>query len=350
MVDEATSVTFGAGKFVAVGTHYEWASGSPGKVEARVWLSADGTTWEVAPSDPAFEDAHPTRIITTHDGSLVVFGYVQAVDHMPDEIPVYATWRSADGLTWRRDELLSSEPQVLPVDGVVSGREGYVLGRAQALDLSVGPSGGELWQSRDGLSWELVHESPDEHVSALAAGDEGFVAVLSSPGSDSRVAWASADGREWFVGDALPTELAQASLAGLGGDWVMVGKGSEGPPDEPGPVSPGVYELPVWFSANGLTWQRVASIRWPGEGLGFASPGPLVSVGDRLFLSPIAAGGGPRLSSAGVRSSADGAEWETTDIDPGVTVMDGAEHGGTVVLVGYVGPGQAATFWTNERP
>ncbi len=84
--------------------------------------------------------------------------------------------------------------------------------------------------------------------------------------------------------------------------------------------------------------------------MGFASPGNLVSAGGRLFLSPVAAGAGPRLSSAGVWSSVDGAIWETTDIRTHVTSVEGPEHDGTVVLIGYVGPGQSATFWINERP
>ena len=351
MVEEATSVTFGADQFVAVGHHYEFASGTPGSFEGRIWLSSDGTSWEAVPSDPAFERATLTTIITAGDGSLVVYGYVSPPPSpMSDGIPVYTTWHSTDGLTWRRSELASLERQVLPVNGVVHGRQGYVLRQAQGLNLSSGPSGGEMWQSVDGLSWDLVYESADERITALAPGDEGFVAVRSAQDYTTRVASASADGREWFDGDALPEELAQGSLAGLGGDWVMVGRGTEGPPAEPGPVSPGVYELPVWFSSNGLAWQPVASISWPGDGLGFASPGYLVNSGDRLFLSPMAAGAGPRLSSAGVRSSADGTVWESTDIRNEVSIVDGAEHDGTVVLVGYVGPGQTATFWTNDRP
>lgn len=351
MVAEATSITYGAGQFVAVGRHYSWADGGPGASEGRIWLSSDGTSWEAVPSDPTFERATLTKIITAADGSLVVHGYVSPPSSpMPDAIPVYTTWRSTDGSKWRRDELASLELRVLPVDHVVHGRSGYMLGQAHGLDLGAGPSGAELWHSPDGVSWDLVYESPEERVVALKAGDEGFVAVRSARDYSTRVASASADGRDWYDGDPLPDEFAQASLAPLRGDWVMVGLGLDGPPAEPGPVSPGRYELPVWFSANGLEWQPLTAIRWPGDGLGFGSPGSLVSVGERLFLSPAAAGAGPRLSSAGVWSSSDGASWDTTDIGPDVTIVDGAEHDGTVVLVGYVGPGQSATFWINERP
>lgn len=349
ILDEPTSVTFGANQFVAVGRHYEYAPGEPGSIEGRIWLSSDGTSWEALPSDPVFKHATLTRVITASDGSLVVYGSIQPATHMPDAIPVYATWRSADGRTWQRSEVESLARGVLSVEGVVQGRQGYVMRQAHNLSLGSGPSGGELWQSLDGLSWDLVYETADERIISLAGGDEGFVAVRST--ADHRaVAIASADGREWIDGDALPEELTQASLAALGGDWVMVGLGSEGPPGEPGPVTPGVWDLPVWFSANGLAWHQVGSISWPGDGLGFAFPGPLVSVGDRLILSPFAAGGGPRLPSAGVWSSADGSTWETADIRSDVTVVDGAENAGTVVLVGYVGPGQSATFWLNERP
>jgi len=352
-VEEATSVTFGAGQFVAVGSRYEFAPGNPGSYEARVWRSLDGRSWEATPTSPTFERATLTTIITAGDGSLVVYGYVSPPPSpMHDEIPTYHTWRSTDGLTWRRSHIESLARGVLPVNGVVHGRQGYLVVQAHQLDLGAGPSGSELWHSLDGLSWELAHENAEERIITIGAGDEGFVAVRSAQDSASRVASASADGREWFDGDALSEDLVRTSpgLAALGGEWVMVGLGSDGPPTEPGPVSPGAYDLPVWFSANGLAWQHVATIGWQGDGLGFASHGPLVSVGDRLFLSPAAAGAGPRLSSAGVWSSADGTSWTSTDIPAGVTIVDGAEHAGTVVLVGYVGAGESAGFWSNERP
>lgn len=348
MLDEVAAVTFAAGQFVAVGRHYEFAPGSEGSAEGRIWLSSDGTSWEVVPSDPTFEHATLTSVVTAGDGTLLASGFIFTPSQALDSLAAYEMWHSTNGRTWRG--AAEFETAVLPIGRVVHGRQGYLLSRAHGLSLATGPSGAELWHSLDGLSWDLVYESADERITTLAAGDEGFVAVREAADYATRITMASADGREWFDGDMLPEELAASSLAALDGDWVMVGRGSEGPPAEPGPVTPGVWELPVWFSANGLQWEPMTSISWPGDGLGFAGPGPLVSIGERLFLSPVAAGGGPRLSSAGVWSSADGSSWETTDIRTDVTIVDGAEHDGTVVLVGYVGPGLSATFWVNQRP
>lgn len=350
VVDEVAGVTFAAGQFVAVGKHYEFASDtSPGSIEGRVWLSSDGLSWEALASDPEFKNVTLTGVVTARDGTLIARGFIDPLIRMQDQIPVYTTWRSTDGRTWRHSDV-ELATSVVPVGGVASGRKGYLQTRAHDLSLGSGPSGAELWHSLDGLVWDLVYQSADERILTLAAGNEGFVAVRQAPDFRTRLTMASADGREWFDGEPLPEEFAQPSLAALGGDWVLVGRGLEGPPAEPGPVSPGVYDLPVWFSANGLDWQPGANIRWPGDGLGFASPGPLVSVGGRLFLSPSAAGAGPRLGSAGVWSSLDGTNWESTDIPSNTTIVGGAEHDGAVLLVGYGGPGQTATFWRNERP
>lgn len=349
-LDEPVGVTVADGQFVVVGRHYEYAPGSPGAPEARIWLSPDGLSWEAIPSDPVFERATLTAVLTAADGTLVVHGSVQPPSEILDAAPVHATWHSTDGRTWRRSADAGLDG-AHAINTVVGGRQGYLLSRIHDPSLGDVPRGGELWHSTDGVSWQRVYETEDETITSVAAGDEGFVAVRSAdPDGRPRTTSASADGREWVAGGPLPEEFAQLALASLGGDWVLVGLGLEGPAAVPGPVSPGRYELPVWRSANGLTWEPAATIEWPNDELGFAGPGPLVSVGDRLFLSPYAAGAGPRLSSAGVWSSVDGRTWETVDIGPDVTIVGGAEHAGAVIVVGYVGPGLRASMWVNERP
>jgi hypothetical protein len=348
-LDEPAGVTVADGQFVAVGRHHEYEPGSPGAPEARIWLSPDGLSWEAIPSDPVFERATLAAVLTAADGTLVVHGSVQPPGEILDAAPIHATWLSTDGRTWRRSDDAGLDG-MHAINTVVAGGRGYLLSRIHDPSLGDVPRGGELWHSTDGLSWQLVYETKDQHIAPVAAGDEGFVAVRSAADGGELITLASADGREWLAGDALPEEFAQRGLASLRGDWFMVGLGLEGPPSVPGPVSPGRHELPVWRSANGLTWEPSASIEWPYDGLGFAGPGPLVSVGDRLFLSPYAAGAGPRLSSAGVWSSVDGRTWEMVDIGPDVTIVGGAEHAGAVVVVGYVGPGLRATMWINERP
>lgn len=349
MLDEPAGVTVANGQFVAVGRHYEYEPGSPGSPEARIWLSPDGFTWEPIPSDPVFERATLTAVLTAADGTLVIHGSVHAPSQFLDAPPSHATWQSTDGRTWRRSDD-AGLTGAHAINTVAAGRRGYLLSRIHDPSLGDVPRGGELWHSTDGLSWQLVYETTDETIVTVAAGDEGFVAIQSTADGGPRSTWASADGRRWIAGDQLPQEFAQAALTSLGGDWVLVGWGLDGPAAVPGPVSPGRYDLPVWRSEDGLLWSPSSIIEWPDDGLGFAGPGPLVSVGGRLFLSPYAAGAGPRLSSAGVWSSVDARTWETVDIGPDVTIVGGAEHAGVVVVVGYAGPGLRATMWVNERP
>ena len=338
VVEHVLAVAYGADQFVGVGVHYA-AGGLPdiGPVphEGRIWLSPDGESWEQLESQPIFDDATLTSLVTAPDDSLLAFGNIDRFEPSTGAFDSEAgAWRSSDGRSWERVDL--GLPSEVRIGEVVHGAQGYLLSASagQSQDLS------ELWLSADATSWERVNQlAPQRPITAIAAGDEGFVAVMRGEVGDARATIASADGREWFDGDAL---AGFGPLTSRGGDWIT--------------VTSSVMELPVpidvSFSANGLDWGRAASIHDPDERDNFGRAAGLTSAGSRAFLSvALIVCCGSVAVPAGVWSSIDGTSWEQTDINPDGLVEAGVEHDGIAVLAGYVGVAEGrATFWVNQRP
>jgi len=337
IVEHVLAVAFGADQFVGVGVHYTGHPPDTGPVphEGRIWLSPDGESWEQLDSQPIFDDATLTSLATARDGSLIAFGNIDSFEASTGAFDSEAAaWRSSDGRSWERIDL--GLPSEVRIGQVVHGAQGYLLSASstQFQDLN------ELWLSTDATSWERVHQTAQRRIDAIAAGDEGFVALLLGESGDARATLASADGREWFEGDALAGY--GRPLTSLGGDWIT--------------VTSSVQELPVpidvWFSANGLDWSSAGSIHDPDERDNFGFAAGLTSAGGRSFLSTaLAVCCGSVAVPGGVWSSVDGTSWQQTDIDADGMVAAAAEHNGIVVLAGYVGVYEGrATFWVNQRP
>lgn len=327
--EHVLGVTFGAGQFVAVGIHYD-VGGLPdtGPVphDGRVWLSPDGASWETLSSGSTFEGVTFSGLLTLLDGSVLAFGRIDQDEGPSLEHPGEpATWRSVDGRTWERVDV--GLPVGFFATAAAQGAKGYLLvGSFEFEDPR------QLWLSPDGLRWQQVYISSGTYIVDIGAGDDGFVSLLSGAGVN-RVTIASADGREWVDGDT--TLAGFGPLAPLGGDWITT---------DASVVE--THVIPIWFSANGLAWAKVADISDPGYGEGFGYARELTSAGGSVFLS------GARRTTAsvaipgGVWSSRDGHTWELTDIRADGLVLAAAEHDGAVVLAGYVGVNQGrATFW-----
>jgi hypothetical protein len=337
--EHVTALAFGSGQFVAVGTHYDTAY-APDQdkwppPEGRVWLSRDGASWEPLASQPTFAHAVLSDLVTAQDGSMIAFGEIVtgASPESFDSVLEPAVWRSLDGRMWDRVDL--SLPIDLQVGRVVHGAKGYLLDGFS--------SSRQMWLSIDGLAWEpagkiLELDLEPGSLQGLGAGDEGFVASFVAASGDVDVAVASADGRTWFSGDALPGH--SSAVAPMGGDWVAV-------------VVPGLHDLPVdlavLVSTNGIDWAETARIHDPEERDSFGYIGGLVSAAGRVFLTvalSVLCECGPIPISGGVWSSQDGITWEQTDTGPESVVVAGAEHDGTVVLAGYAGG--RVTFWVSR--
>jgi hypothetical protein len=190
------------------------------------WTYADGT-WSRADL--------PRRVLA----ATAADGYMWAV--VGDQHPP-TLWRSSDGLSWDKVAELSG-PKDLFYAQLAVGPNGWVITGEQVTD-GPGPIpeyGWYAWTSPDGLTWTAV-DKPPEHVAALAADNQGFVAVGFDTGGccawdpeyAKGVIWTSADGRTWrqqankgWVG-RLPTEItvSESTVIALGADWTLDDSGS----------------------------------------------------------------------------------------------------------------------------
>lgn len=323
--EDAHSVARGRDNFVALGVRWEPINEvGYGPARQRVWISPDGRSWAEVDLAPEFEAARLVDVVPTPDGGFAALGSELGPEGRE---PFAAVWRSIDGQAWEKVE--SGLPQVLQLEKVVRGAAGYLLLAPQMANAD--PT---LWFSHDALAWEEVEHYSQEggyvKLDDIGAGDEGFVAFgIRQPvvgGEWERFAVASADGREWIdsplpFGDEDPDSQPEASIAALGGDWIVALPGSS---------------TQIWFSANGLDWEQRGSVE--GNGV-------LQAIDGRLFLSPDA---GVPYGGPGVRSSVDGRDWEELDLDGRASI--GAVATGPLgpVLVGSISSGgfeASASFW-----
>lgn len=225
------------GGYVAAGIAYDAQLPGVGPTPAhslRIWLSADGRTWE--PVATQLENVQFTTLVVRADGSLLATGWRSTLsEYGYVETGELAAWTSADGREWAEAEI---GMPVVPTT-IARGAAGYLaLVRPDATEEF------ELWHSPDAIAWTAVRDGVAGRID-VAAGDEGFVAMgTTSAASDETFAIASGDGREWFNASS-PPPASSALIAALEADWIaMVAFGTEG-------VT--VTGLASW-SANGLEW------------------------------------------------------------------------------------------------
>ena len=165
--------------------------GVPGADAAGIWRSADGEAWERIGGD--FPAAFMWSIAEGGPG-LVAVGWRRNPD------PDLAVWTSADaGLTW----VLAPDPEGFAgfeATDVTALADGSLAMVGSAFD----GSGGRIWHSADGLTWELaVDDMAGAHARALALTPAGLVAVGGGDDMQGR-AWISTDGVAWSpLGDAV---------------------------------------------------------------------------------------------------------------------------------------------------
>jgi hypothetical protein len=361
---EVTDMTYAAGHFIAVG--YREPDDQRGHVgppidEARIWISADGRTWEQLDLGAEFVDAHPRGVEALPDGSAVAYG---SIDPPPPAAPRAAAWRSVDGREWTPMAL--GEPPDPVSTSVLRGPRGQV----GIVDRYEGENGEqrfvEFWYSADGSSWEKVHELAPENgylpgISSMEAGPEGFVVTghryrfEGETRDDRPLVLASGDGRAWFEAPASATPQIGSvmSLASIGGDWMILGT-------QGGDMGTG-STAEAWFSANGLAWERRGTFDMPLPANPYETEigtfvGEVVNTGERVVVSGLTSicCHGPAWA-AGVWSSHDGRSWERLGFPEGTVVSAGAEHDGVVVLGGFdrARPEDEfkarAVFWIGER-
>ncbi len=195
-----------------------------GVVGILVGSRGSGELEEAAPAASAASAATTTSAMATTTASEAVATVAGAPDGPPLE--------------------LSRVDVSLPVSWIqdVVGRDGVIYATGGVFSEDVAENRTELWSSTDGVDWTRVGTITEgsTHVSALAAGPAGFVAVGTrweepdpaeqtffgpAPSSEALV-WTSSDGRTWTE-DVLPATPFEDSMLPISiyTGWAAIGDG-----------------------------------------------------------------------------------------------------------------------------
>jgi len=272
------AITAGGPGFIAVGTEQAATADGGFAVDAVVWVSPDGETWERIDSP--------------------VFGAGAA--ELGDRIGQLGTqWMS---------EVVTNGDRIIAV-----GYEDYAAA---------------VWTSVDGYTWERVVDddlppgTTDSYMDAVATYEGGFIAVGRHRG-DAAV-WLSPDGLDWteVVNDDLrgdsDGQVSLEDVAAFDGGFVAVG--------DKGWANPGegteTYELFLAFSQDGRNWERVPVVDELSGDLGLVLPPDMaertmdgvavVATEDRLFVSAAVGVGDGALFA-----SEDGRSWQAVPVPEG---------------------------------
>ena len=314
---------------------------------ARVWRSADGSSWEdVSPAEIP-ENTQLTQLVVAADNALVAYG-LWFEDPLAGAFEPVA-WESSDGERWTQID--SPFPAQAWVMDAAQGALGTV-----AIVVEPGAPGLAVWWTGDGRAWERVHDLGSEGSYTIGAGAEGFVVAGWQPidgAGQNPVAWASGDGQAWLAAES-PPGLA-AGVAPRGPDWIAIAAPPETVIGEPSAAE-------VWSSSNGLEWAAIGSLPLAAVDVGggacseypsaFLSAGPWLVAGTTVSY-PCSEGG---VQTRGAQSlSVDGTQWTTLpfgeaadEIGLGTAITGAVELGGRLVLAGE--RDGEAVFWVGEVP
>lgn len=254
-------VIVGGPGFVAFGNDADIDFGAP-----FAWASSDGQHW--AASDLNSIGAYGLVFGATQlDGQLLAGGGLMGEDG-PDHGPA-AMWRSTDGVHWTQTLLDANG-----VDGADALPPVAIAGRLVTLGSGYHPAVGRVWQSVDGLTWQLQADDPtwvDAHFHDLAVIGERLVVVGSVwqevPYNGRPAIWTSDDAETWT------RQYFGPCCTGIG--WVMAYGGG----------GLAFSDTVVYASVDGLTWDLAGTIA------GFH--GHILKVVNTRTYGPVALGEGP---------------------------------------------------------
>ena len=233
-------------------------------------------------------------------------GVIGAENGTPDDV-----WKSKDGVNW---ELVAAtvpwqergNQMVTVFDGsiwVMGGQAGAAGQTNFVADLKAGkpippapPPLGDVWRTKDGLSWELVTDKAPWAPRGMITGANGGVPVLhgrmwilgggyvgtggttlsslrydleQQPRLKTRLfhndVWSSTDGREWTCHIAegkapWPARSYHDTAAWDGKLWVL--GGHRGMADHAAEVATDGNRNDVWYSADGEHWEELPNTPW----------------------------------------------------------------------------------------
>ena len=194
--------------------------GVPAADAAGIWHSTDGESWSRV--GPDLEHAFLWSIAEGGPG-LVAVGWRRNPE------PDLAVWTSADdGRTWElsQDPERGAGSEATDVIALESGDISMVGGAHDG-------SGGRMWASADGITWELAMIDGSDLIPGAVARtvsslSGGLVAVGGSETMEA-LAWFSADGRSWeqIDGSATPNAYFPAAVS-VDGSMLIAGATQEG--------------------------------------------------------------------------------------------------------------------------
>lgn len=247
-----SAVTVGGSGYVAVGGTVGCSNPSSAncRLDAAVWVSADGLVWERVESDSFRSDAvrevsHGDPIdgdqfmndVTAGPAGLVAVGAAPVID--PDRASGYlervGIWLSPDGLGW----------DLLPYNEETFGGVSEIRRIVTLDDRLVAVGGARAWVSTDGAAWDgtVIDPSPSAKVFDLTVWNGLAVAV--GVVDDHPAVWASEDGAVWTSVAAPDLEAARGSLQGIGGsDSGLVALGT----------NLSTARTIAWRSEDGIEW------------------------------------------------------------------------------------------------
>ena len=285
---DAKSWTF----LVAVGS-----DGSNGDLDAALWRSSDGASWEAVPGLRVPDgDEEITRISGQIGGG-------------------WRTGDGKDGAVWRFGQDGTPRADAAPIrDAALGGPGDQWINRVRPLEsgfVAVGFDDGNAgaWVSPDGQRWNRVHAEAlggdgEQEILDAYNFDSQLVAVGVErvDGENSGVVWRSRDGENWErVPDPKGTFSTSSeiqlnrvvSTEGLSAVPALIAGGSDG------------EDAAVWTSEDGERWVRELDPSGSFGAMGQAAIQSLVA--DRL---PVLA-----VGSAGSEDGSDAAVWRGDPLD-----------------------------------
>lgn len=335
-VVEESTITTPATETTAPAVTTETAA-TPTTTTLPAIVTMPGLTFTQAPHIAGFDDGFINKIITGGPG-LIAVGTTQVCGTTDGEFGCVvdgAVWVSSDGLSWE----LVDDPTVF-----TGSEDARYQGATQWIsDVTSGPLGiiavgydgydGAVWVSPGGLVWsrvpsETLGAATTQSLNAVASGGPGLVAV-GRVGSDAAV-WVSEDALTWTrVEDPdldtgrEPTEIWTLGATANG----FLGAGEIG--FDEGMAGQGTGTRPImWFSADGLDWERITGDTLKRYGVDGISS---IQGGDRFLII------GETEDGEGIWTSEDASTWQKID----VPYMDSSDKVGSVDHIG--------TRWDGSR-